>query len=47
MAVFPIQIFFSGEESQATKLFRLPRMLRMIKLFDTKNIMIDYYLSSR
>lgn len=38
ISIFPFQIFVPPENSSATKLLRMPRMLRLGKLLDIKNI---------
>lgn len=38
ISIFPFQIFVPPEEGSATKLLRMPRMLRLGKLLDIKNV---------
>lgn len=38
VAVFPFQVLLPSQNAQLTKMFRLPRMLRIQKLFDTRNV---------
>jgi len=38
VSIFPFQIFVPPENGSTTKLLRMPRMLRMGKLMDIKNV---------
>lgn len=38
ISIFPFQVLSDSSASQVTKLFRLPRMLRMRKLLDISNV---------
>ena len=38
MSIFPFQIFVDPDKGSAVKLLRMPRMLRLGKLLDEKNI---------
>lgn len=38
ISIFPFQLVVGAENGSATKLFRMPRMLRMGKLLDMKNV---------